>query len=101
MLNRYHGYHDNTYPYNYSRQYWRVLAARLAFVFVFQFIVYTITSFVAWVVPDTSDELKFRTEREKQIIQSVFCRHDDDSDEIDDDDEEKFEDAKQEVDSEE
>ena len=56
-------------------------------------------------MPDTSDELKFRMEREKQIIQSVFCRHDDDSDEIDDDDEEddleKFEDAKQELDSEE
>lgn len=102
-LTRYRGYHDNTYPYNYSREYWHVIAARLAFVFAFQFIVYTITSFVAWVVPDTSDELKFKLEREKEIIQSLVYRHDNDSDATDVDDEEddvmQFQDAKQEVDS--
>ena len=103
-LYRYYGYHDSTYPYNYSREYWHLLAARLAFVLAFQFIVYAVTSFVAWVVPDTSDELKFKMEREKEIIKSVFYRHvDDDSDVTDADDEEddvvQFEDARQEIDS--
>lgn len=102
-LYRYRGYHDNTYPYNYSREYWHLLAARLAFVLAFQLIVSAVTSFVAWVVPDTSDELKFKMEREKEIIKSVFYRNDDDSDVTDADDEEddvvQFEDARQEIDS--
>lgn len=106
-LNRYRGYHDNTYPYGYSRTYWHLLTARLAFVFVFQFIVYTITSFIAWLVPDRPDELEFKVEREKQVIKSVF--HDDDDDDYsdrqeeddEDDDTVVFEDAKQEVDAEE
>lgn len=58
---------------------------------------------MAWVVPDTSQELKFKMEREREIVRSVFHRHDDDSDFTDADDEEddvgQFEDAKQEVDS--
>ena len=70
----------------------------------FQFIVYAVTNFVAWVVPDTSDELKFKMEREKEIIKSVFNRHDNDSDVTDAGDEEddvvQFEDARQEIDSE-
>lgn len=100
-LNRYPGYYDNTYPYSYSRKYWHLLAARLAFVFVFQFIVYAITSFIAWVVPDTSAELQFKMEREKQMIKSVFHDHEDDSEADDEDDDVQFEDAKQEIDTEE
>lgn len=96
---RYRGYHDNTYPYGYSRTYWHLLTARLAFVFVFQFIVYTITGFIAWLVPDRPAELQFKAEREKQVIKTVFQETEDYSDieeySDNDDDTEVFEDAKQ------
>ena len=96
---RYRGYHDNTYPYGYSRTYWHLLTARLAFVFVFQFIVYTITGLIAWLIPDRPDELQFKAEREKQVIKTVFQDSEDYSDieeySDNDDDTEKFEDAKQ------
>lgn len=102
---RYRGYHDNNYPYGYSRTYWHLLTARLAFVFVFQFIVYAITGFIAWLVPDRPDELQFKAEREKQVIKTVFHDSGDDSDleeySDNDDDTEEFEDAKQEIDIEE
>lgn len=102
-LYRYRGYHDNTYPYGYSRTYWHLLAARLAFVFVFQFVVYSITGFIAWLVPDRPDELEFKVEREKQVIKSVFYDSDDYSDLEEEDDEDDdtvvFEDAKQEFDA--
>ena len=103
-LNRYRGYHDNTYPYGYSRTYWHLLTARLAFVFVFQFVVYAVTSFIAWLVPDRPDELEFKVEREKQVIKAVFHEDDDFSDleeDEDDDDTVVFEDAKQDFDVEE
>lgn len=96
---RYRGYHDNNYPYGYSRTYWHLLTARLAFVFVFQFIVYTITGFIAWLVPDRPAELQFKAEREKQVIKTVFQESEDYSDieeySDNDDDTEVFEDAKQ------
>lgn len=96
---RYRGYHDNTYPYGYSKTYWHLLTARLAFVFIFQFIVYTITGLIAWLVPDRPDELQFKAEREKQVIKTVFQDSEDYSDieeySDNDDDTDVFEDAKQ------
>jgi len=68
-------------------------------VFVFQFIVYTITGFIAWLVPDRPAELQFKAEREKQVIKTVFQETEDYSDieeySDNDDDTEVFEDAKQ------
>lgn len=65
---RYPGYHDSTYPYNHSEQYWNLIAARLAFVVVFFFVVHSITAMIAWIVPDVPENLKFKMEREKQVI---------------------------------
>ena len=68
-------------------------------MFVFQFIVYTITGFIAWLVPDRPAELEFKAEREKQVIKTVFQESEDYSDieeySDNDDDTEVFEDAKQ------
>ena len=65
---RYAGYHDSTYPYNHSEQYWNLIAARLAFVVVFFFVVHSITAMIAWIVPDVPANLKFKMEREKQVV---------------------------------
>ena len=79
-MNRYPGYHDSTYPYGFSKAYWHLLTARLAFVFVFQFVVYTVTGFIAWLVPDKPDELQFIMEREREMVKTVFYTPEYDSD---------------------
>lgn len=77
---RYSGYFDNTYPYNRSKEYWNVVAARLAFVVVFQFLVYSITSLIAWAVPDVPENLKFKQERERQVVKEKLGVPSDDDD---------------------
>ena len=72
FLPRYKGYHNNYYPYDRSTEYWNILAARLAFVFVFQFVVYAIASFIAWIVPDTPEELEYKMKREKELAKTLL-----------------------------
>ncbi|EDO48048.1 predicted protein [Nematostella vectensis] len=69
---RYKGYHDNTYPFKFNKQYWHVIAARLAFVFVFQYTVYAITSFIAWAVPDQPRSLELRSKREEHLTKKIL-----------------------------
>lgn len=42
-----------------------MIAARLAFVFVFQYTVYTITNFIAYVIPDKSQSSQVKLRMEK------------------------------------
>ena len=65
------------------------MAARLAFVVVFQFVVYSITGFIAWVVPDVPEDLQFKDEREKQVVKEKLGTTSDDED---DSEEEKVDD---------
>ncbi|XP_078346942.1 anoctamin-3-like [Oculina patagonica] len=65
---RYPGYHEPVWPYEVSKHYWEVVAARLAFVFVFQFTVYLVTSFISWLVPNVPKDLKLKRMREKHLF---------------------------------
>lgn len=76
---RYKGYYQNYYPYKHSTEYWNILAARLAFVFVFQFTVYAITSFIAWAIPDVPEELVFKIKREKELEKEILWDEDNDN----------------------
>ena len=78
-LLRYKGYYNNYYPYNRSTEYWNILAARLAFVFVFQFVVYAIASFIAWIIPDTPEELEYKMKREKELAKTLLQYHNNDN----------------------
>lgn len=69
---RYPGYHDNVWPYNFSKQHWEVTAARLAFVFVFQFTVFLITDFVKKLFPDIPKNVAEKAKKEEDVIKSVF-----------------------------
>jgi len=69
---RYHGYHENFWPYNFSKQHWEVTAVRLAFVFVFQFTVYFISNLITKLVPAVPKDFALKTKREKELIKSVF-----------------------------
>ena len=84
---RYSGYHDSTYPYNYSEQYWNLIAARLAFVVAFFFVVHSITAMIAWIVPDVPENLKFKMEREKQVVKEKLGVASDDEESPDEEDE--------------
>lgn len=87
---RYSGYFDNTYPYNHSKEYWNLVAARLAFVVVFQFVVYSITSMIAWIVPDVPENLKFKQDREKQVAKEKLGVPSDDEESAEDDEEDEM-----------
>ena len=69
---RYKGYFEDTYPYKRSGEYWNILAARLAFVLIFQFVVYSITAFIAWIIPDIPEELKFKMKKEKELEKAIL-----------------------------
>jgi hypothetical protein len=51
-------------PYNLSPVYWHVFAARLAFVVVFEHLVFVITAFMQFLIPDVPRELKTQMQRE-------------------------------------
>ncbi|XP_017549474.1 anoctamin-2b isoform X2 [Pygocentrus nattereri] len=59
-------------PYQFSRQYWAVLAARLAFVILFQNLVMFMGVLVAWVIPDVPKNISEQLKREKTLLVDVF-----------------------------
>ncbi|XP_071375597.1 anoctamin-1-like, partial [Centroberyx affinis] len=60
--------------YQFSKQYWCVLAARLAFVILFQNLVMFLSLLVAWVIPDVPKTIVEQLKREKTILVDVFLR---------------------------
>uniref|UniRef100_A0A667X135 Anoctamin n=1 Tax=Myripristis murdjan TaxID=586833 RepID=A0A667X135_9TELE len=60
--------------YQFSKQYWCVLAARLAFVILFQNLVLFLSLLVAWVIPDVPKTVVEQLKREKTLLVDVFLR---------------------------
>uniref|UniRef100_A0A671X9P0 Anoctamin n=1 Tax=Sparus aurata TaxID=8175 RepID=A0A671X9P0_SPAAU len=60
--------------YTFSKQYWCVLAARLAFVILFQNLVMFLSLVVAWVIPDVPKTIVEQLKREKKLLVDVFLR---------------------------
>nr|XP_023683039.1 anoctamin-1-like [Paramormyrops kingsleyae]XP_023683040.1 anoctamin-1-like [Paramormyrops kingsleyae]XP_023683041.1 anoctamin-1-like [Paramormyrops kingsleyae]XP_023683042.1 anoctamin-1-like [Paramormyrops kingsleyae]XP_023683043.1 anoctamin-1-like [Paramormyrops kingsleyae] len=61
-------------PYEVSKIYWAVLAARLAFVIIFQNVVMLMSDFVDWVVPDIPKEVTIRIYEEKKQMVEFFLK---------------------------
>ncbi|XP_051544789.1 anoctamin-1-like isoform X2 [Myxocyprinus asiaticus] len=59
-------------PYQFSKQYWSVLAARLGFVILFQNLVITMSMLVAWVIPDVPKNISEQLKKEKTLLVDVF-----------------------------
>ncbi|XP_032378982.1 anoctamin-3 isoform X2 [Etheostoma spectabile] len=59
-------------PYEFTLQFWHVLAARLAFIIVFEHLVYGIKSFIAYLIPDIPKDLCDRMRREKYLMQEMM-----------------------------
>uniref|UniRef100_A0A669B4J0 Anoctamin n=1 Tax=Oreochromis niloticus TaxID=8128 RepID=A0A669B4J0_ORENI len=75
MCRRYRDYReppDSAEPYSYTLQFWHVLAARLAFIIVFEHMVFAIKTLIAYLIPDLPKDLRDRMRREKYLIQEMM-----------------------------
>ncbi|XP_042631563.1 anoctamin-1-like isoform X1 [Cyprinus carpio] len=72
---RYKDYRDPPWSpesYQLSKQYWSVLAARLAFVIFFQNLAMFLSMLVAWLIPDMPRSLKEQLKREKALLMDLM-----------------------------
>ncbi|XP_053994929.1 anoctamin-4 [Hylaeus volcanicus] len=72
---QYRGYRNGpdhpTDPYGLSPQYWHVFAARLAFVVVFEHIVFALTGIMSYVIPAVPHSLSTQLQRERLLAQEA------------------------------
>lgn len=62
-------------PYKRPLVYWHILAARLAFIVVFQNVVYFIQMLVAWAVPDKPRKVRENVKKEEYLTREVIIKH--------------------------
>ncbi|XP_025830973.1 anoctamin-4-like [Agrilus planipennis] len=62
-------------PYGLSPQYWHVFAARLAFVVIFEHIVFALTGIMQYVIPGIPSELKTQIQRERLLAKEAKFEH--------------------------
>ncbi|XP_042197400.1 anoctamin-1a isoform X3 [Callorhinchus milii] len=60
--------------YDVSKEFWSVLAARLAFVIIFQNLVMFMSDFVDWLIPDIPKEISERISKEKLLMVDLFLK---------------------------
>ncbi|KAM4677940.1 anoctamin-2 [Discoglossus pictus] len=61
-------------PYDFSKQYWTVLAVRLAFVILFQNLVMFLSAVVDWLIPDIPKDISEQIKKEKTLLVNVFLK---------------------------
>ncbi|TKC52274.1 hypothetical protein EI555_000393 [Monodon monoceros] len=74
---RYKDYREppwSEHKYDVSKDFWAVLAARLAFVIVFQNLVMFMSDFVDWVIPDIPKDISQQMHKEKVLMVELFMR---------------------------
>ncbi|XP_041053394.1 anoctamin-1a isoform X4 [Carcharodon carcharias] len=74
---RYKDYREppwSSQPYDLSKEFWSVLAARLAFVIIFQNLVMFMSDFVDWLIPDIPKEISERMSKEKSLLVDLFLK---------------------------
>ncbi|XP_013873906.1 anoctamin-2b isoform X2 [Austrofundulus limnaeus] len=60
--------------YQFSKQFWCVLSARLAFVILFQNLVMFLGLLVAWLIPDVPKTIVEQLKREKKLLVNLFLQ---------------------------
>ncbi|XP_068622387.1 anoctamin-4-like isoform X2 [Battus philenor] len=74
----YRGYRNppqHTEPYGLSPHYWHVFAARLAFVVVFEHVVFGLTGLMQLFIPDVPTELRTQMQREALLAKEAKYEH--------------------------
>uniref|UniRef100_A0A3Q4H5I6 Anoctamin n=1 Tax=Neolamprologus brichardi TaxID=32507 RepID=A0A3Q4H5I6_NEOBR len=61
-------------PYELSREFWAVLAVRLAFVIVFQNVVMLMNDIVDWLIPDIPKDISLQMHKEKILLVELFMK---------------------------
>ncbi|XP_066556676.1 anoctamin-1a isoform X2 [Amia ocellicauda] len=61
-------------PYDVTKEFWAVLAARLAFVIVFQNVVMIMSDFVDWLIPDIPKDISQQIQKEKILMVELFLK---------------------------
>ncbi|KAK2866834.1 hypothetical protein Q8A67_024951 [Cirrhinus molitorella] len=61
-------------PYEISKEFWAVLAARLAFVIVFQNVVMLMSDIVDWIIPDIPKDISLQIHKEKILMMDLFMK---------------------------
>uniref|UniRef100_A0A8C7HKH2 Anoctamin n=1 Tax=Oncorhynchus kisutch TaxID=8019 RepID=A0A8C7HKH2_ONCKI len=61
-------------PYVVSKEFWAVLAARLAFVIVFQNVVMLMSDIVDWLIPDIPKDISLQIHKEKILMVELFMK---------------------------
>uniref|UniRef100_A0A8C4RPA2 Anoctamin n=1 Tax=Erpetoichthys calabaricus TaxID=27687 RepID=A0A8C4RPA2_ERPCA len=77
LICRYKDYREppwSTNAYEFSKQYWSVLAIRLAFVIVFQNLVMFLSEAVDWMIPDIPKDISEQIKKEKTLLVDVFLK---------------------------
>ncbi|XP_037621945.1 anoctamin-2 [Sebastes umbrosus] len=76
---RYKDYRDppwNPDAYTFSKQYWSVLAAKLAFVIFFQNLAMFLSMLVAWMIPDVPRSLREQLKKENMMLMDFLLMKD-------------------------
>ncbi|KAJ8272334.1 hypothetical protein COCON_G00111930 [Conger conger] len=61
-------------PYEISKEFWAVLAVRLAFVIVFQNVVMLMSDIVDWLIPDIPKDISQQIHKEKILMVELFMK---------------------------
>nr|XP_057933639.1 anoctamin-1a isoform X1 [Doryrhamphus excisus] len=61
-------------PYDLSKEFWAILAVRLAFVVVFQNVVMLMSDFVDWLIPDIPKDISLQIHKEKVLMVEMFMK---------------------------
>ncbi|XP_011485275.1 anoctamin-1 isoform X1 [Oryzias latipes] len=61
-------------PYELSKEFWSILAVRLAFVIVFQNVVMLMSDFVDWLIPDIPKDITLQIHKEKIHMMELFMK---------------------------
>ncbi|XP_068458845.1 anoctamin-2 [Clinocottus analis] len=80
-LCRYKDYRDPPWDpdaYTFSKQYWSVLAAKLAFVIFFQNFAMFLSMLVAWMIPDVPRSLREQLKKENMMLMEFLLNQDQD-----------------------
>uniref|UniRef100_A0A8C8H2V9 Anoctamin n=1 Tax=Oncorhynchus tshawytscha TaxID=74940 RepID=A0A8C8H2V9_ONCTS len=74
---RYKDYRETLWsntPYDLSKEFWAILACRLAFVIVFQNVVMLMSDFVDWLIPDIPKDISLQIHKEKILMVELFMK---------------------------
>ncbi|XP_041852715.1 anoctamin-1-like isoform X1 [Melanotaenia boesemani] len=74
---RYKDYRDPPWSptaYEISKEFWTVLAVRLAFVIVFQNVVMLMNDIVDWLIPDIPKDISLQIHKEKILMVDLFMK---------------------------